>query len=185
MKTPCRLNLVLVLALLASVALTGCKKESAPTALPQKPGAAIQSAEPNSFAQVTSQLDPGGNLYVYLGTEQWLAGMSGKIAASQGLLAALPDVKPQDRENLTRLLTVVTNLIQNSGVEDVSGFGMSSIARETNYYHSKLALHHYAGKGSGLLWNAFGQKTHPLAALNLLPTTTAMAAFTDLDAPLL
>src|SRR5215468_1413702 len=34
------------------------------------------SAEKTSFKEVTSQLDPGGNLYLYLGTAQWLEGLS-------------------------------------------------------------------------------------------------------------
>ena len=62
---------------------------------------------------------------------------------------------------------------------------MSSIARETNFYHSKVVLHHYPGKGSGFLWNMFGQKPHALDGLNLLPATTALATFSDLDAPML
>ena len=146
---------------------------------------AAASAERTSFAQVTSKLDPGGNLYLYLSTEQCLAGLSEKLGAWRGLLGAVPNVKDEDRQNLDKAFGIVTNLIQQSGIEDVSGFGMSSIARETNFYHSKLVLHHYPGKGSGFLWNMFGQKPHALDGLNLLPATTALAAFTDLDAPLL
>ena len=145
----------------------------------------MPSAEKTSFAQVTSQLDPGGNLYLYLSTEQLLSGLANKLASAQALLDAIPNAKPEDRQNLGRLLTVVTNLAQHSGVEDISGLGVSCIARETNFYHSKLVLHHYAGKGSGFLWNLCGEKAHPLDGLNLLPTTTAVAAFTDLDASLL
>ena len=103
----------------------------------------------------------------------------------RGLLGAIPNVKDEDRQNLEKAFGIVTNLIQQSGIEDVSGVGMSSIARETNFYHSKLVLHHYPGKGSGFLWNMFGQKPHALDGLNLLPATTALAAFSDLDAPLL
>jgi hypothetical protein len=178
--------LALTLTLLTLLTVTGCKQETAPPGESKKPApAAAVSAEKTSFAQVTSQLDPGGNLYVYLSAEQWLAGVSGKVAAGRGLLDAIPDLKPEDRENLSRAFTIVTNLIQQSGIEEVSGFGMSSIARETNFYHSKILMHHYPGKGSGFLWSMFGQKPHALAGLSLLPTTTAMATFTDLDAPML
>ena len=79
----------------------------------------------------------------------------------------------------------MTNLLQASGIEDVSGFGMSAIARETNFYHSKVLLHHYPGKGSGFLWNMFGQKPHALDGLSLLPASTALATFSDLDVPML
>jgi hypothetical protein len=186
MKLHCSLTSTLSLALLTLLAVTGCKKEEAPPGTPHVTiPAATASAERTSFAQVTSQLDPGGSLYVYLSTEQCLAGLSGKFSAWRGVLGAIPDIKPEDRENLSKAFDIVTNLIQKSGIEDVSGFGMSAIARETNFYHTKAFLHHYPGKGSGFLWNMFGQKPHALDALNLLPASTALAAFTDLDAPML
>lgn len=186
MKSPSPLNRLLALTLLPLLAVTGCKKEPAPPTEPKlSTPAALPSAERTSFAQVTSKLDAGGNLYLYLSTEQWLAGVSGKVGAWRGLLHVIPNVKPEDRQNLDRAFTLVTNLIQQSGIEDVSGVGMSSIARETNFYHSKLVLYHYPGKGSGFLWNLCGQKPHALDGLNLLPATTALATFSDLDAPLL
>jgi hypothetical protein len=186
MKILSSLNPPLTLALLTLLAVTGCNQQPAP---PPEPKVSLppsaKSAERTSFAQVASKLDAGGELYLYLSTEQWLAGVSEKIGAFHGLLGAIPDLKDEDRQNLDKAFGVVTNLIQQSGIEDVSGVGMSSIARETNFYHSKLVLHHYPGKGSGFLWNMLGQKPHDLAGLNLLPTTTALAAFGDLDAPLL
>jgi hypothetical protein len=186
MQRLCSPQCVLSLAVPLFLVVTGCSKAALPPTEPKKPNtAAVPSAEPNSFEQVTSQLDPGGNVYVYLSTEQWLAGVSSNVAAWKGLFGALPDLKPEDRENLDKTLSIAANLIQKSGIEEVSGFGMSSIARETNFYHSKLVLHHHPGKAAGFLWRMFGQKAHPLDGLNLLPATTAMTAFTDLDAPLL
>lgn len=182
MKRPSALSTLLALVLLLLPVFTGCKQEAAPPAETRRPAAApAPSAEPTSFKEVTSQLDPGGSLYLYLGTEQWLASVSRKAAAWRGLLGAVPDLKAEDRQNLDKALDIVTNFIQQSGVEDVSGLGLSSIARETNFYHSKLVMHHYPGKNSGLLWNTFGQRSHPLDDLNLLPASTALAAFTDLN----
>jgi hypothetical protein len=186
MKRLYSLTSTLALAALTLLCVTGCKKEEAPPSAPPKPSApAAVSAEKTSFAQVTSQLDLGGSFYLYLSTEQWLAGVSGKVGAWRGVLGAIPDLKPDDLENLNKAFDIVTNLIQKSGIEDVSGFGMSAIARETNFYHSKAFLHHYPGKGSGFLWTMFGQKAHPLDGLGMLPASTALATFSDLDAPML
>ena len=185
MKNPLPPNSIAALALLALLAVTGCKQEQAPPTGPKTstPPAGV-SAEKNSFAQVTSKLDAGGDLYLYVSTEQWLAGVAEKVGAWRGFLDAIPDVKPEDRENLNHAFGLVTNLLQQSGIQDVSGLGMSSIARETNFYHSKIVLHHYPGKGSDFLWNMCGQKPHALDGLNLLPATTALANFSDLDVPL-
>src|SRR5437016_13786629 len=106
--------------LLSFVALTGCQKKDesrteqkpaipAAPAAPAKP--ALVSAEKNSFQEVTAQLDPGGNVYFYLGTEQWLESLSSKVANLRQLFGAIPDLKPDDRANLDKGFNVVTNLI--------------------------------------------------------------------------
>jgi len=183
---------LLTLALISCGLLcsTGCKKdESAPADQPKnettKPAPGAASAEKTSFHEVTSQLDPGGNFYLYLSTEQLLEGVSGKVSGWRQLFSAIPDATPDALDKIGKAFDVVTRLIRDSGIEDVSGFGMSSIAREKGFYHSKMLVHHYAGKGAGFLWTMFGQKQHALDGLSLLPTNTAVATFSDLDMPLL
>ena len=187
MRKPLPPNSVVALALLTLLAVTGCKrsKRRRPSPKPARPGRTA-SAERTSFAQVTSQARPGRQpLSCTSAPSNASPACPARLGAWRGLLGAIPDLKAEDRENLDKAFDIVTNLIQKSGIEDVSGFGMSAIARETNFYHSKLVLHHYPGKGSGFLWNMFGQKPHALDGLNLLPASTALAAFTDLDAPML
>jgi hypothetical protein len=185
------------LALLAFVSLAGCQKKdepqteqkttgsTAPAASAATAKAGTVSAEKNSFQEVTSQLDPGGNVYLYLGTEQWLENLSGKVSNFRELLGAIPDVKDEERGNIEKAFNVLTNVIHSSGVEDVSGVGLSSIATEKGFYRTKALLHHYKGKGDGFLWKMFGEKPHELAELNLLSTNTALAIFSDLQIPLL
>jgi hypothetical protein len=168
---------------LAATLLTGCGNNSAPTQTAGSPTVVpiLAAAETNSFAQVTSHLDAGGNLYLYLGTAQWLDGLSQKVGAWRDTIQSLPNVQPDQRDKLVGLFDLATNLIQDSGIEDVSGFGMSSIAVEKGFYRTKMVLHHYPGRGNGFLWTAFGAQPHPLDGLDLLPTTTAFAGFGDLD----
>ncbi len=163
---------------LSLVLFSGCNKGGG-----QK--ASIVSAEKTSFNEVTAHLDPGGNFYLYLSTEQWLDNLSGKISGWKQLFAAIPDMSDEDRANVDKTFDLVTHLIKDSGVEDVSGVGMSSIATEKGVYHNKAIVHHYPDKGSGFLWTVFGGKAHVLTGLDLLPTNTAMATFSDLDIPLL
>jgi hypothetical protein len=63
-KIPLILGAVTV-CLLGAVALfnSGCDKQTLPTAETK-----TVSATKTSFNEVTAQLDPGGNLYLYLGT---------------------------------------------------------------------------------------------------------------------
>jgi general secretion pathway protein G len=160
---------------LGFLALNGCNRPGAGT---------IKSAEPTSFNEVTSHLDPGGNLYVYLGTEQWLDGISGKISGWRQFVVSMPQLGPAEREKAGKVFDVVTNLIKDSGLEDVSGFGMSGIASEKGFYHSKAFVHHYPNRGTGFLWKMFGSQPHALTGLDMLPTNTALATFSDVDIPL-
>jgi hypothetical protein len=139
------------------------------------------SATKNSFNEVTSQLDAGGNLYAYLSTEEWLTGLSQKVDGWRSLADAIPDLKGDDKKNVGKVFDVVTDLIQKSGVEDMDGVGMSSIERTKGVYHSKVVLHHYKGKGTGFLWTMFGKTPHKLDGLDLLPATTAVAMYGDMD----
>jgi hypothetical protein len=168
-------------AFAVAVLFIGCGKQNE-TKTPTRPSGPV-SAQKNSFQEVTSQLDPGGDLYLYLSTEQLLDGISGKVSAWRGAFTSMPGTSAE-HEQIGKAFDVVTSVIKDSGIEDVSGFGASSIATATNFYHTKTFLHHYPNRGSGLLWNVFGRQPHALAGLDFLPTNTVFAMFSDADVPL-
>ncbi len=169
-----------VLAVAAGlVLLPGCEKNQRPSNPPAQAVAA--SAEKTSFREVTQQLEPGGSLYFYLSTEQLLEGVGNRISGLREAFTAMPNIPSQDRENINKVFGIVTGLVKDSGLEDVSGCGASSVAREPGFYHTKVLLHHYPGRGSGFLWTMFGRQPHALDGINLLPETTVMAYFGDLD----
>ncbi len=190
MKTTRRFVLLpaVMLAGLMTVLNSGCEKKEQPVpgpkALPGQAAPGIVSAEKTSFDAVTAKLDPGGNLYLYLGTEQWLDGLSAKASNMRQIFSSIPNLGATERTNIDKGFDIVTRVIKRSGIEDVSGVGMSAIAREKGLYYSKLVVHHYKGKGTGMLWNLLGKQSHPLTGLDLLSTNTALACFSDLDLPL-
>jgi hypothetical protein len=172
------------LALLGLIAALGfgCQKQGTPQAAsPAQQPSQFASVEKTSFNEVTSQLDPGGDLYLYLGTAQWLDGLSGKISSWREQVASTPNLKPEDLDNINKGFDLVTNLIKDSGIEDISGVGLSSVEIEKGMYRNKALLHHYAGKGTGFLWQFLGQQPHPLTGLDFLPDDTALAFYSDAD----
>jgi hypothetical protein len=172
-----------VFAILALLSFAGCNKnETTPTEQKEKPTA--KALPKNSFEAVTAQLDPGGDLYLYVGTEQWLQGLSGKVAGWNQLLNGIPDLSDENRANIGVALTVVTNLVESSGLEQVKALGLSSVPHEDGLYRSKGFLYHGKDNSSGFLWNLFGRAPHALNGLDLLPTNTALAGFSDLDVSL-
>jgi hypothetical protein len=155
-----------------------------PAVIEQKQPAVV-SAEKTSFTEVTSQLDPGGNFYLYLGTAQWLDGLAVKVGGLRQTFNAMPGLKPDTTTNVNKAFDIVTRLIKDSGIEDVSGMGLSSVEIEKGMFRNKSLLHHYPGKGTGFLWQLAGKEPHPLTGLDFLPADTALAVFSDLDLPLL
>jgi hypothetical protein len=179
METTSILKALKVALIVAVVGLsTSCKPKQ--TAAPKLSPAA---AEKTSFDEVTAKLDKGGNFYLYLSTEQWLNGLSGKIASWRGFVDALPNVQEKDQQNIGRAFDVVTDLVKSSGVEEVSGVGMSAIAREPGLYYSKVIVHHYKDQDAGWLWSLFGKSAHELNGLEMLPENTGLAVFSDFNTP--
>jgi len=181
-------NLLLCLPafVLAGVLATlncGCgKKPVAATGVNASPAV---PAVKTSFTEVTSQLDPGGNFYLYLGTAQWLDNLSTRVGAWRQTFTAMSNLKPEDAANITKAFDIATRLIKDSGIEDVSGVGMSSVEIEKGMFRNKALLHHYPGKGDGFLWQFLGKEPHPLTGLDFLSADTALAVFSDVDLPLL
>jgi hypothetical protein len=173
-----------ILAALSVAIAVGCSRNQAPqNAAAQKP--TIVSAEKTSFDEVTSQLDPGGNFYMYLGTAQWLQNLSAKTEHWRDEFNSMPDLTDEKREKINQAFTVLDHLIQDSGIEDLTGVGASSIEIESGLYRNKAVVHHYPDKGNGFLWHACGKSPHALDGLDLLPDDTALAVFMDADLPLL
>ena len=79
------------------------------------------------------------------------------------------------------VLSVVEPAFRKSGVGEISGVGMSSLAIEENLWRSKMFVHHQPSKGSGLIWDMFGEQPHTLEVLSLAPDNTVALMHSDLD----
>jgi hypothetical protein len=139
----------------------------------------IVSREKNSFYPVTARLNPGGGLYLYLGTEQLIKSVRQRIDKLKNIIlgdGSLAESRSQEIEELFRLLN---RFIHRSGIDEISGIGSSMIELENDLHHSKLIFHHYKGDNNGLLWNLFASKAKFLESLNMLPKDTVLATFND------
>ncbi|MGO8678733.1 MAG: hypothetical protein ACLQVX_23050 [Limisphaerales bacterium] len=139
-------------------------------------------ARKTSFEEVTRQLDPGGSVFVYVATDQWLGGLSTNLLRLRDMMAGLEAMPAAGREQADRVFKLLFEAIRTSGIEAMSGVGVSSVQVTDELHRSKLVLDHNPGQDEGLLWNLFGAQAHPLRGMDMLPATTALAAFGDLDA---
>ena len=169
---------------LLMASLPGCRKPtpggpgnpSTPPPAPEAKAAAILSAEPTSFQAVNRQLDSGGWLYLYLSTEAFLAKARETMAALRPALLHRAEMDEPAKAQAERSWDLAARLFARSGITEISGFGLSSIAMEPGYYQTKAVLHHYEGKGTGFLWKLNGENNgNAFDLLPILPANTALA----------
>ncbi len=178
-------------ATLALLSLSACEKSdnstsaSAPIATPPPAPTATPApspATPNSFADVTAQLDPGGDFYLYLSTAQWTSKLSHGVDQLHALLLnSAQGQSPQELAKADKAFAALKDIVEKSGFQDISGVGASSFNFAPGLYRNKLFFHHYPDKGAGLIWSLYGKSPHALSALDMLPADTAAAGFGDFD----
>lgn len=163
--------------LLLSLAACGKKAETACSLPPPTPPAPakIVSAEPTSFDAIAKHLDAGGGLYFYLSTETFLKNASGKLAEIAPMLMKAAKMDAVTKARLEAGWKSLAHFTGNSGLNEISGFGSSSIALEPGYYQNKWMLHHYEGKGNGLIWKLGSATPNALDFVSYLPEKTALA----------
>lgn len=178
-KTP--LFPILTLGLL----LVGCGKEEH-TEDPSDPGskrAALKEAltpgsEKTSFLAVADELDLGGQFFFYLSTEAWLRDLSQTMDEWMDLLVeAAREENGEVPPEVERFRETLLEVVRSSGVEELTGVGMSSIKLEPTFHRTNLFLHHHPGTGKGWFWSLLGRESNQIPGLHLLPETTTMAAF--------
>lgn len=132
------------------------------------------AASKTSFNPVTAKLDAGGDFYLYASTESLIRAAEEFAEKVRKLIAA----GSSGADGLP-IFDFVVRLLKRSGITEISGVGASSIEIGPDLYRSRMVIHHYPGKGEGLLWRAMGEKPHALNELNLMPADAVMAGFSD------
>ncbi|MCX6579311.1 MAG: type II secretion system protein GspG [Candidatus Aminicenantes bacterium] len=138
-----------------------------------------QPIEKNSFTEVTSKLDQGGNIYLYVGAERAVKSMDELAAKLRQMIEKEVSKSGAKETDGLKVFDFAYGLIKDCGLMEISGVGMSSIPIDANLNHSKLVLHHYQGKNNGVIWRMLEAKPHELTLLRMLPASTAAATFSD------
>lgn len=141
----------------------------------------VKSATKNSFDEVTSQLDKGGNFYLYASTEKLIQTVD-EFAASMRKIIATPTSpsEPVNNDGL-KVFDFIYNLYKKSGLNEISGIGISSVAIAEDLNHSKIVVHHYKDRNTGLIWQMSAKEPGPQDELGMLPANTVLAGFGDFD----
>jgi type II secretory pathway pseudopilin PulG len=142
-------------------------------------GERIASAKKTSFNEVTARLNPGGSLYMYVSTEGLVKAVDEFAQNLRKLLETQLAKSPEENKEVLPIFDFVFGLIKKSGLMEISGIGVSSIALDEHLNHSKVVVHHYKNKGKGLIWGLMQDSPHELTVLKMLPADTVLAGFAD------
>ena len=137
-----------------------------------------RSAVNNTYWQVMSRLDQGGEAVVYIHAEEINKAFQSLLAGLMRNVAALPE---QRRSQAMQGLDALDLMFKGYGLDEVSGLGFSSFAVKPGLHRVRALLHHRPGRNKGLMWNMSGQLPRPLDEMGLLPAGTALAVVSDSD----
>ena len=184
-----------------AVLLAGCGKKSSPTApagpttptTPAAPSAPAPlpvgsqaSATPNDFSTVTSKLDPGGDVFVYWNAAQTTAELDqgiGLLEEQIGKLIAIAEAENGyvDEEFMAAraMARMARSLIEEGGLGEIKGLGMSSLALEDDLFRNRIYLHRDQEKTPGMLFEVLNGPQETVAtAMKFAPASTVMAHYT-------
>jgi hypothetical protein len=135
-----------------------------------------RSAVDNTYWQVTSKLDAGGEAFAYLHAEQFSQAVQAVLVSLRKNVDALPDARQaQARQGLGML----DAMLQGYGLDEISGLGFSSFAIKPGLHRVRFVLHHRPGRDKGLIWKILGPVPRSLDEIGLLPADTALAFVSD------
>jgi len=143
------------------------------------------AAVKTSFEAVAAKLDPNGHLYAYLSTDQALSKANETLGslvnmAREGGETGLMD-NPFIAPIVEGVLGVIEPAFRQSGITEINGLGISSLAIEEDLWRNKMFMHHLPNSGTGLIWNAFGEELHTMDVLSIAPDSTASILHVDLE----
>ncbi|MCX6564963.1 MAG: type II secretion system protein GspG [Candidatus Aminicenantes bacterium] len=133
----------------------------------------MKPAEPTSFNAVTAKLDAGGDLYAYFDTARFIRSVEELIAN----FAKAAPFKADDKE--AAVASFVIRLLGKSGLNEISGVGLSNVAVASGLQRTRMVVHHDPDKNTGLIWQLAQTGSRELTELDLLPADTALAAFNE------
>jgi hypothetical protein len=137
----------------------------------------IKPAVKTSFYEVTSKLNKGGSIYLYLSTEKFIKAMDEFAVKVRGIVEK--EVSKSGKTEGLKIFDFIYGLVKKCGLMEISGVGFSSVPFDNGLNHSRLVIHHYKGKGKGLMWNMAEAAPREMEELKMMPADTVMAGFGD------
>ena len=130
-----------------------------------------------TFASVTGKLDAGGNLFLYLSTQQVHDTLNSLLDEADKMVAGVPGEGPGQPFSFK----AIKGIYQETGLSGIDAIGASTKDLGGDVKRNVAVIHRNPAAGNGLLWQALGAQPHELAPLRLMPADTAFAMHHDVN----
>ena len=148
------------------------------------------SATPNDFKAVTEHLDAGGDLFMYWNADQAVRELKGGVDLVEAQLDKMVEIERrngnrwsvEEFEAMRAVARFARSVVDEGGLADVKGVGMSSLALEKDLFRNRLYLLRDAEREPGAIWKILeGDPGTVATGLSFAPATTVMAHYTRAD----
>ena len=138
----------------------------------------VAPAHRTGFSAVAPYLNADGAMLSFYDTRELVAG--GEAIVSLINNAILQSARQDEGAKLGA--KIISLIYESSGVKALAAVGSSSVPRGNELHFNRKYIARATGDHKpGFLWNALTEKTGPLTGLDLLPATTAWAAFGNVN----
>lgn len=142
------------------------------------PVPARQPAQPNSFAEVSKQLDAGGEFYVYMSTADLMPVIRTGIDGLRQTIAKAAEennAPAGEIESIMNVIDLIEKLVVEFGTGEIDAVGGSSVSLGDGNFRNRFVLYHQPGQDDGILWKLYGADK-PLKSFDYLPQDAVLAS---------
>lgn len=144
-------------------------------------GIKITSSDGSGFSSVTSKLEKGGDLFAYLNTSKITDTIEKSLNTLKDTINSSENISEVKKKENEKWFSFMSRLLNDSGLLEISGIGISSKEYEKGITRSRFIIQHDPGKGEGLIWNITGRSEGDMSSLDMLPDNTVFSSFSDFD----
>lgn len=135
------------------------------------------AGEKTSFAEVTAELEQGGEFYLYMSTEQAFADIDGWIVNLKDKMAGVANEDPEQAAAIDQGIDFALKIFRGSGLRDINGVGMSSVRDPGGFYRSRFFVYRQPDRNQGIIWQMAVPHHDRLVGMNLAPPDAALGYF--------
>ena len=138
-------------------------------------------SDDRSFSSVTSKLEKGGDLFVYLNTQKITDTIEKSLLTLKETIISSENTDADKKKETEKWFGFMHGFLKGSGLFDIAALGVSSRGVQEGLTRSRFVVQHSPGRDNGLIWNLTQKDPGNLDFIGILPENTVLASFVDFN----